>query len=160
MNKYRLVQVIIEKLERDQALLVEAARTAHRAATDPQNIPDNKYETLALESSYLAQGQANRAQDLLSALDSYRQLVVRQFKDTDQVYLTALLRIVSDAGVHRLLFLGPKAGGLKVHFDGCDVVVITPESPLGRDLLGKQVGDYISVESPGGTLVFEILNIT
>jgi len=38
--------------------------------------------------------------------------------------------------------------------------LISNESPIGRALLGKQVSDQISVESPGGTLDFEILSIT
>lgn len=37
---------------------------------------------------------------------------------------------------------------------------ISNESPIGQALLGKQVGDRISVDSPGGELVFEILRIT
>jgi transcription elongation factor GreA len=36
---------------------------------------------------------------------------------------------------------------------------ISNESPIGQALLGKQVGERISVDSPGGTLVFEILSI-
>lgn len=37
---------------------------------------------------------------------------------------------------------------------------ISNESPIGRALLGKKVGDRVSVTSPGGDLVFEILKIT
>ena len=159
MDKKRLIQAIIERLEKDQAFLVEAARSAHSAATDPENIPDNKYETLALESSYIAQGQANRAQDILRALEIYRKLSVRHFNSTEQVYLTALVRIVSDQGVHRQLFLGPTAGGVKVRIDECDVVVITPESPLGRDLLGKEVGDSIEIEVDGTLIEYELSDL-
>ena len=129
MNKNSLIKSIIARLKHDQELLLKAARTAHQAATDPENLPDNKYETMALESSYIAQGQANRAQELQQALDLYSNLTLRQFKDTDQVYLTALVVLESDGGNHRTLFLGPAAGGLKVDFNNNEVVVITPDSP-------------------------------
>jgi transcription elongation factor GreA len=36
---------------------------------------------------------------------------------------------------------------------------ISNESPIGQALLGKKVGESISVESPGGTIEFEILSI-
>lgn len=113
MNKETLIKAIIERLCHDQKLFFQAAQTAHKAATDPENIPDNKYETLALESSYLAQGQANRAQDLQHAIDLYTNLTVRRFSDGDQVYLSALVVIESEEGNRRSIFLGPAAGGLK-----------------------------------------------
>lgn len=36
---------------------------------------------------------------------------------------------------------------------------ISVVSPLGRALIGREVGDEIKVETPGGTLEFEILEI-
>jgi transcription elongation factor GreA len=37
---------------------------------------------------------------------------------------------------------------------------ISNESPIGQALLGKKVGDSVSVTSPGGMIVFEILSIS
>ena len=132
MDKDLLIQAIVDHLNHDRHLLLRAASTAHQAATDPENLPDNKYETMALESSYVAQGQANRAQQITKALDIYRKLDVRCFSDDDQVYLTALLVIESNSGIRRSIFLGPAAGGLKIVLNNEEVVVITPDSPLGR----------------------------
>ena len=114
---------------------------------------------MALESSYIAQGQANRAQELQQALDLYSKLTLRQFRDTDQVYLTALVVLESDGGNHRTLFLGPAAGGLKVDFNNNEVVVITPDSPLGRDLLGKEVGDVIEIKVEGALIEYELIEL-
>ncbi len=36
---------------------------------------------------------------------------------------------------------------------------ISNESPLGRSLLGKKVGDRVTVETPGGAIEFTILRI-
>ncbi len=40
-------------------------------------------------------------------------------------------------------FLGPRAGGLEVTVDGLTVLVVTPTSPLGRELLGKSAGAIV-----------------
>ncbi len=37
---------------------------------------------------------------------------------------------------------------------------ISDESPLGKALKGKKVGDTVSVEAPGGLITFKILEIT
>jgi transcription elongation factor GreA len=36
---------------------------------------------------------------------------------------------------------------------------ISPESPLGKALFGKKVGEKVAVEAPAGTLTYEILAI-
>lgn len=36
---------------------------------------------------------------------------------------------------------------------------ISPESPLGKALVGKKVGDSVEVEAPAGTIAYEILAI-
>ena len=160
MNKASLVQAIIEQLNCDYLSLLHAAQTAHLAATDPENSPDNKYETLALESSYIAQGQANRAVEIRLALDLYRQLSLRHFNNNDCVYMTALVDIESTNGCRRRLFLGPAAGGLKIVIENSTVVVMTPDSPLGRGLLGKEVGDRIEIIVDNVSTEYELLSLS
>lgn len=40
-----------------------------------------------------------------------------------------------------------------------DFVIITPSSPVGRNLMGKKIGDNIKVELPKGNLQLKIINI-
>ncbi len=37
---------------------------------------------------------------------------------------------------------------------------ISVDSPIGKGLLGKKVGDIVDVQTPGGILQFEIMNIS
>ena len=37
---------------------------------------------------------------------------------------------------------------------------ISVESPIGKGLLGKEVGDIAEIETPGGTMQFEIIDIS
>ncbi len=143
MPKEQLLEQIIAALEADLAVLAAAARASHAAATHEECIPDNKYDTTALEASYIAQGQANRAQEIRGALTSYRTLALRPFADDTPIRLTALVTLEDEDGDLRRLFLGPEAGGLKVADARGEVVVITPSSPFGRALIGKVVGDEI-----------------
>ena len=41
--------------------------------------------------------------------------------------------------------LGPRAGGLEVTINGQTILVVTPASPLGRQLVGARVGTNISL---------------
>ena len=87
MNKSKLLKCIIARLSHNLDVLFTAAKTAHEAATHEENIPDNKYDTLALEASYVAQGQANRAQELRKSIEIYKHLKP-QGADDDTIHLT------------------------------------------------------------------------
>jgi transcription elongation GreA/GreB family factor len=158
--KEEVLEKIIAALNADLTLLTQAAKTAHAAATHAECLPDNKYDTTALEASYVAQGQANRAQDIRRALESYRSLALRTFDDTTPIRLTALVTIAAEDGSCRQLFLGPAAGGLKLTEKGEECIVITPESTLGRALLGKCCGDELQIGSGAGRNVFTIIAVS
>ena len=143
MTKEQLIGAIQSQLATDLAVAAAAARTAHEAATNEECQPDNKYDTTALEATYIAQGQANRAQEIRAALEGYRTLVLQNFDDTTSIRLTALVTLEGDDGSRRRLFLGPHGGGMKIADDADGTMVITPASPLGRKLLGMQCGDEL-----------------
>ena len=159
MTKEQIIQQIITSLSTDLAVLSTAARAAHEAATHSECLPDNKYDTTALEASYIAQGQANRAQEIKRALETYKQLTLEQFDDNTTIALSALVTLAGDDAATRTVFIGPLEGGIKVVDELTEIVVITPASPLGRDLIGKSVGDRVRSGSGPGSKNFEIVAV-
>jgi transcription elongation GreA/GreB family factor len=159
MTKEQLRTAIMTALAADLETFFRAARTAHEAATHSECLPDNKYDTTALEASYIAQGQANRAQEIRLALESYRGLVLQSFDESTPVRLSALITLEDGEGHERTVFLGPQAGGLRIPGDCGEITVVTPRSPLGAGLLGKSVGDEVEVDTDATITTFTILAI-
>jgi len=158
MDKTKLLQAIIGRLKLDLEVLFTAAKAAHAAATHEENIPDNRYDTLALEASYVAQGQANRALELRRSIEMYKQLMPLRAGDAF-VQLTSLVTLEDGDGTTTLLFIGPTEGGLKIAVQGKDVVVITPGSPMGKELLGRVVGDSVDIEAGSSRREYEIAEV-
>ena len=144
-DKESLRQQIVAQLKADYALLLRAAKTAHSAATHEECVPDNKYATLGLEASYIAQGQANRAQDILRAQQRLQRMVLEKFSAETPIRLSAVVELVDDEEQKRHVFIAPAAGGLELDFASVRVMVITPVSPLGRLLIGKRCGDLVEL---------------
>ena len=159
MTKEQLLQAIITALSADLTVLSTAARAAHEAATHEECIPDNEYDTTALEASYIAQGQANRAQEIRAALESYRTLTLNAFDDDTPIRLTALVTLEDGEGNMRRFFLGPQGGGLKIADGNTEIVVITPGSPLGRGLLGRRTGDEVKAGDAATAASFTIVAV-
>lgn len=159
MDKSHIFQLIIERIAQDRNILFNAAKTAHEASIHEENIPDNKYDTLGLEASYVAQGQANRAQEIRLALETYTQLELQSFDADAPIRLTALVTLQDDDGAVKRVFIGPREGGLKIRYHGSEIMVITPGSPLGKNLIGKRSGDLIETGSGSGRKEYEIIEV-
>ncbi len=147
ISKTYLVQQIINSLEADLETVKAQARGAHEAATHEESNAENKYDTFGLESGYLASGLSRRVQEIGQSLQAYRELTLRVFSNDDEIRLTAMVTLDDDRRLK--YFIGPGAAGLVVCYEDCDVRVITPQSPLGQQLLGKTVGDDIRLMQKG-----------
>ena len=147
MKKPALLKAIIARLEAELGLSLHAARTTAAGATDEQNKAENKYDTRGLELSYLAAGQGRKIAEAEATLEQFRTLALRDFGPLDPIDLSALITLESrtkTADVQPLYFLAPRGGGTEVRCAGRDVLVITPQSPLGQQLIGRRKGDVIS----------------
>lgn len=143
MEKAAIRLQILHQLEQDRDLALAAALTARDAATHEENIAENKYDTLALEAGYLAEGQSRRLQEIIAGLHAWQNLKLRHFDDETPIQVGALVTLEDACGGQQTLFLGPDGAGLKVRVEGRIITVITPHSPIGRQLLGKTCGDDI-----------------
>lgn len=159
MNKPWVLQRIIETLEIDLDVAIRAAQTAYETATHEENIAENKYDTLGLEASYLAAGQARRVEEIRQSLTQYRNLTLKPFDELRGIQSGDLIVLESASGVARQLFLGPDAAGLKVSVDEGLITVITARAPLGQTLLGKFDGDEVEIVVNGSRQSFEIVQV-
>jgi transcription elongation GreA/GreB family factor len=147
MNKSALLRAILDALNAELETVLREAKESVFAATDPDSKAENKYDTRALESSYLARGQARRVDELQAAVAEFAALEERVATPRISVAVGALVILDTPEGV-ALYFLGPAEGGTEVRCEGRPVLLITPASPLGRKLLGKSAGDCVTLQ-PG-----------
>ena len=151
MNKRALVKAIIARLSDELALNLQAARLAAAGATDEQNKAENKYDTRGLELSYLAAGQGRQIAEAEATIALFRALALRDFGPLEAIDLSALISLESPANSDEpqpLYFLAPRGGGTEVRYARRGILVITPQSPLGQQLLGRRKGDRISFGRP------------
>ena len=53
----------------------------------------------------------------------------------------------------------PRAGGTEVVHDKKEILVITPQSPLGEQLIGKKAGDSLQLKLGKETRAAKILGV-
>ncbi len=142
MNKSTLVDQILAELEARWNKLAAAARDAHAGATDSENKAENKYDTRGLESSYLAAGQAEQAEELALAIHTVQALAVRNFGAGEAVGLSALVTVEFPGETENYLMV-PAGGGVEVVVEGMAITTLAPQSPMARALAGRRAGESI-----------------
>jgi hypothetical protein len=159
ISKRAIVQRIVEQLTEQLAALAGASRAMHADASDEQNKAEDQYDTRGLETAYLASSQARLATETAQALATYQSLTLEKFSAGTPIALTALVELDSK-GARSLYFLGPKSGGLEIELNGKEILLITPESPLGRQLIGKKVGDSVQLQITGPGQKFRVVALS
>ena len=156
MNKHSVHALILDKLQADLDIAQRAAQTAYETATHEENIAENKYDTLGLEASYLAAGQAKRVEEIRQALALCQNMALRPYDESTGIQVGTLLGLEDEQGRQQWLFLAPDGAGLKVQLVGQPITVITPRSPLGHSLLGKFEGDEVEILVAGARQHFTV----
>lgn len=145
MNKHSIVEKIIAALAASLEIYTRSVREAHAGATDEQSKAENKYDTRGLEAGYLARGQSHQVAEVMQAMQRYEALPLREFATQDPIDLGAVVELERE-GEHTFYFIGPLAGGIEVVCEGQSVQVITPQSPMGRQLVGHRQGEQLKIQ--------------
>ena len=159
MDKYLLLQQVQARLAEDLLQAEQAARVAHETATHEENVAENKYDTLGLEASYLATGQARRAETIRQAMVGWRQFRPSPYDASKGIQLGALVCLLDSTGKQQQIFIGPHGGSMTLVSGAQWVQVISSEAPLGRAMLGQREGEEVSIQIAQIRQQFEVLRV-
>jgi len=140
MNKQEIVASILDRLREEFESRSRVSKITREGGNDAESKAEGKYDTLAIEENYLADGLARQAVAAAEAMEEIEKMPLRTFAEDDPIDLGALVEI-EFPGAKEWFFFAPSGGGTEVQHQGTPVTVITPESPLGSQLIGSRVGD-------------------
>jgi len=144
---------ITEQLQQELVLALVAANNAHKAATNDQSVAETQYDTLAIEQSYLAEGQSRRVDEIRYAIKRLQSIPLAALQKKPQINIGSVVQLEKDIDKQQWFFLAPTAGGyrckLALQSNTINIVVITPQSPIGAAMMGKVLDDEISIQIAG-----------
>lgn len=158
MNKQPIIKKIVAQLVKELAIYVKASHAARAEATHEQSKPENKYDTRGLEASYLARGQSRQAAEIEQAIEQFNGMTARKFSEKDSIDVGAFVELHMKQEQF-YYFIGPRAGGTEVSHGGKEILVITPQSPLGQQLVGKKQGDRLQITIAGAKNDYMVVSV-
>ncbi len=158
MDKNALLDRLLETLTLDLQSMTQAANAAHAAATHEESRAEDSHDTRGLEASYLAGAQAKRAMEL------ERQIAVVRAIPRDALPEGARIRVGSGVeletqGRASYYFLIGMGGGLSLNQGATKVNFISPQSPIGQELMERRASERFTVETEQGSREYRIVRV-
>lgn len=142
----------VEQYLRDQIdLALRQVTEARQAATHPDAKQEGKYDTRALEASYLAFGQSKRIDELQTNFEEFLKLGFPAAQA--EVRIGSLVSVLDTEDLPLYFLLQKHIGAFFVHVDQVKVQVLSASAPMATALLGKRVGDEVTFRDKSFTVV-------
>ncbi|RKX32198.1 MAG: transcription elongation factor GreAB [Verrucomicrobia bacterium] len=158
IQKTELIERILESLRKELTVIKEGARESYEVATHEESQPENRFDTHSLEASYLAAGQAKVVVEIEDAVMRCQNMELNAFEPDDPIGVGALVKLKSKRET-TFYFLVPIAGGIEVKDGRKTILVITPQSPIGKLLVGHKAGEVVHLETTTLPKKFEIVSV-
>lgn len=154
--KREILDELLKRAREELSVLESSAKSHRDFATDQEFKAESKYDTRALEASYLASAEAKRVEELKLEIQILEEVDLDASKKFGEISIGALVELQYQNN-KRFYFLIPTAGGTVLKVKDDPVVVVSVFSPIGDAMLGLKTGDTFEVETPKETRHYEIL---
>ena len=158
MQKSAVRDAIVAQLQRELDLQARAAHDARDEATSEESKSEGKYDMRGQEAAYLAEGQARLAAELVESITLFHALDLAELPAGAPAAVGALITLEAK-GRQTHYFLGPRNGGLDAQVGDLTFTVVTPTSPLGRQLIGQRIGASVQLPGRTGPVVHKIIEL-
>ena len=155
MKKNQLLKQIVANVKLD--VLSKAAKASHAEATHEQSRRKTR-STPAAEPRNIRRWPGAAGREILDAIKLYETMAARDFASNEPIDTGALVELEMD-GAGSLYFIGPKSGGLEIKHQRKEIMVITPQSPLGQNLMGRKAGDNWTAKVGGSVVEYQIISV-
>lgn len=142
MTKDNLIANFCSQLEEKAQLMKSVLADSSEGANGDETKSEGKYDTRAIEASYLAEAQAEQLALAEESLSTFRNFHPPTYHINDKAGLGALVEVDQDGEINFYL-LAPTGGGAITNHLGCEATIITPNSLLYQNIIGKKLGDQL-----------------
>jgi transcription elongation GreA/GreB family factor len=155
VDKKLILQNLIDNLRHELTELETAANSARAEAIQDDYKAESKYDTRAIEASYLAGAQQKRVEEIKIDIQMLEEI---EIKPSLKIQMGSLV-LIEFNNQARLYFLTSTSGGTMLTIDDQLILVISVFSPLGNEALGLSAGESFEVETPKAMRTYKILNV-
>lgn len=157
INKNLILKHLIENLNRELHDAEAAAHSVKDLVTADDLKSEGKYDTRAIEASYLASAQNKRVEEIKLDIQMLEEIELPE-PPSETIQLGSLA-LVKCNNQEKYYFISSTSGGSILQLDGHFILVISVFSPIGNEALGLKAGESFEVETPKETRTYDIVKV-
>ena len=162
MNKKEIIHTLIGKIEEEKQRLEKTSKEALKAAIDAPGAMQSHHDTYKFEYGQLVTALGTMSDKTEVLLGHLKEIDSCEDRVEGAISIGSLVKVQNltqpDSNPYwNLILLG--GGGLTFEYEGEKIIVVTPESPIGKSLTNSAVTEIVEVNTPKGTQKFEILEV-
>ncbi len=152
--KRTILDEIIKVVEAELGRQTQANAQTNATTKFSASNADKQRDTTGFEAAYLARGYAMHCMDLAHQLEGLKAMEPEDFTG-QEIDVGAVVEVEMN-GETDLYMLLNCAGGTEVAVAGKTITVITPESPLGKTLMGNIEAGFIELPSGAEGIILDV----
>lgn len=160
IQKTKILEYVIHQTEAEIQRLETGLAHAKHAKLEAPGRMQSRYDTMGVEAGWVADSLTKTISEKSEAL-----AILRRFQlpvQPSRVVPGSLVGLgPKDGEPDDFFFVLPVSGGITYTSEGppIEVLVITPQAPIARGLLGKTLGEEVRTpSSPGGSRLILLLD--
>jgi hypothetical protein len=138
LNKNYILKRVIAQIERREETIKNSAERSRDASNNAPGRMESRYDSTKMEHGYLADSLNFARVEIQGGLEILSGFSLPE--DNKKISLGSLVEIQSHDGIKMKVFILPYGGGETVEEEEEEITIITPESPIGREIMGKDAG--------------------
>jgi transcription elongation GreA/GreB family factor len=153
-EKRRLIKILLNITNKRKVQALNCYKDTQDRANEAEGAMQSRYDTFKEEGQYLAGGlkiQYDKLDSAASIIESILKEV--KVKESKKVQLYSIAYLDYDEGEKSKFFVFPVMGGEKIDEE---INIISPSSPIGKALIGKEEGGEFEFIINGNSKTGEI----
>ncbi len=143
MDKCLILSQISAHLREMQVRAGSSQKTAQKEANSHVGAMESRYDTFKEEAQYEVTAQEIRIRQYQDGINQIEALIANasNVKPSRTIRIGSVVVLESETTEEKFYILSPSGGGFVAKYDDTTVFTLTVDSPLGKQLIGLEVGD-------------------
>jgi transcription elongation GreA/GreB family factor len=138
LKKRKLMEKLYQIAQEKETEMKRASKDAQERANEAEGAMISRYDTFKEEGQYLAGGLKIRYEELKSAVSVIEQVLkTDEFCSHTKIQMYSYVEVEFEDGTEGKFLITPVLGGEKLDKN---ITIITPNSPIGKSLMGQEEG--------------------
>ena len=155
ITKKEILSELLALAQSKEKIAKENQKKTQERASEEEGAMQSRYSTFKEEGQYLAGGLKIIHEDLKADVAMIQSMIHYVLKENEKVESLSIVEVEFEDGSQEKFFIIPAAGGEKIR----EYKILSPKAPLGKALIGKEIGDRFAFRIGDNVKKGEILDV-